>query len=86
MYHANVEPKTRGDCLPGGVNEARPCKWTSCSYHHGSNGSAICVLDVADEGERTLEEVADLIGISKERVRQIEWIAFKKLRRLKVLR
>jgi DnaJ-domain-containing protein 1 len=68
------------------MNEARPCKWASCKYHHGINGSALCVLDVADSGERTLEEVADLIGLSKERVRQIEWIAFKKLRRLKVLR
>ncbi len=26
-------PKTRGDCLPGGCNEARPCQHTRCRYH-----------------------------------------------------
>ena len=26
-------PKTRGDCLAGGVNEARPCVWSSCRHH-----------------------------------------------------
>lgn len=31
-----------------------------------------CVLDVADEGGVTLETVAQIMGITKERVRQIE--------------
>lgn len=26
-------PKTRGDCLPGGCNEVRPCGFISCRYH-----------------------------------------------------
>ena len=26
-------PTHRHDCLPGGVNEARPCPWASCSHH-----------------------------------------------------
>ena len=26
-------PVTRGDCLPGGCNEARPCPWVSCKHH-----------------------------------------------------
>lgn len=26
-------PKTRGDCLPGGCNEARPCPFVSCRHH-----------------------------------------------------
>lgn len=26
-------PMTRRDCLPGGVNEQRPCPWVSCSHH-----------------------------------------------------
>lgn len=29
----HVRPQTRGDCLPGGCNEARPCPWVSCAYH-----------------------------------------------------
>lgn len=26
-------PTTRGDCLPGGVNEMRPCPWARCRWH-----------------------------------------------------
>ena len=26
-------PKTRGDCLAGGINEARPCVWSACRHH-----------------------------------------------------
>lgn len=26
-------PTTRGDCLPGGRNCARPCPWVSCNHH-----------------------------------------------------
>ena len=26
-------PRTRGDCLPGGCNGARPCPWVSCKAH-----------------------------------------------------
>lgn len=26
-------PKTRGDCLPGGCNEARPCPFVGCKHH-----------------------------------------------------
>ena len=26
-------PHTRGDCLPGGCNEERPCPWVTCKWH-----------------------------------------------------
>jgi DNA-directed RNA polymerase sigma subunit (sigma70/sigma32) len=41
---------------------------------------------VADAGEHTLEEVADIMVISRERVRQIEWKALRRLKHLSVLR
>jgi hypothetical protein len=43
-----------------------------------------CALDVADRSRgsgRTLEEVADVWGITRERVRQIEAVAMRKLHR-----
>lgn len=39
-----------------------------------------CALDLAEDGPRTLEQVADLMGMSKERARQIEGIAMAKMR------
>ena len=43
-------PRTRGDCLAGGCNAARPCPWVSCEHHaiHGALGVQGRVLD--DDG------------------------------------
>ena len=46
-----------------------------------------CSLDVAADGEAmTLEAVGELTGIGRERVRQVEEIALRKLKRLPVAR
>lgn len=31
--NSHLRPKLRGDCLPGGANECRPCVWVSCRHH-----------------------------------------------------
>jgi hypothetical protein len=38
-----------------------------------------CILDLAEEGPRTLDEVGELMNLTRERVRQIEARAVKKL-------
>lgn len=38
-----------------------------------------CALDVADRGEHQLHEIANMMGITKERTRQIEFRALRKL-------
>ena len=78
-------PATRGDCPT-----FRPCPYYTCRYNlqttvhkytcrikeqHDS-----CALDIADKGEHTLEEVGEYMGITRERVRQIEEMALHKLR------
>lgn len=42
--------------------------------------SETCVLDVAQRGEITLEEVGNLMNITRERVRQIEKLGFELMR------
>ena len=75
-----MKPRTRGDCLAG----PRPCPWTGCRYHLASDVrgplSESCALDVAGRGGATLEEVGNLLGVSRERIRQIEGTALEKLR------
>lgn len=40
-----------------------------------------CALDVADQGAVTLEEVAEYLGVTRERVRQVEEQALTKVKR-----
>lgn len=64
-----VEPQPEG-----------PCAHRECRYHLAHRGywehevapSRDCSLDVANEGPHTLDEVADALGVSAERVRQLE--------------
>jgi hypothetical protein len=79
---------TRGDCEGG----HRPCPLVSCRHHLAVDefgagtlhvfeiGTPSCSLDVADDGAHTLEEVAAVLGVTRERVRQIESIALRSLR------
>jgi hypothetical protein len=67
---------------------AKRCVQVSCRYHlsHPDPGgrplspTRDCALAVANEGPRTLEEIAQLLGMTRERVRQIEEAAIAKLR------
>ena len=75
-------PVTRGDCLDG----PRPCPWRACRYHLGcevrgkGNGES-CALDLADRGGISMAEVAAALGVSKQRIEQIEAAALAKLNR-----
>lgn len=70
------------------------CTHTECRYHLAHRGywehrlepTRDCSLDVAREGPRTLEEVAAILGVSAERVRQIEERAIKQLRHNQTLK
>jgi transcriptional regulator with XRE-family HTH domain len=88
---ADIErPRTRGEC----ADVPRPCPWASCRHSllvdidaHGHahevtlpETSTACALDIADGGESTLEDIAELAGVTRERIRQIEAKAFDVIR------
>jgi hypothetical protein len=64
------------------------CSHTDCRYHLANRGywehhlrpTRDCSLDVANEGPHTLDEVAAVLGVSGERVRQIEEEAIEHLK------
>ena len=86
------EPPPRAQCKDG----PRPCKYLACRYHLATNvnrsGSISvinglqesCSLDIAEKGSHTLEEVGSFLGITRERVRQIEKAALSKLKEIQV--
>jgi hypothetical protein len=41
-----------------------------------------CALDVADRGGTTLEEVGDILTLTRERIRQVEVLGLQKLRQV----
>jgi hypothetical protein len=46
-----------------------------------SHDGPTCALDVAEAGGLTLEEVGNIIGVTRERVRQMQVRALEKLRK-----
>lgn len=74
-------PRTRAECRDG----ARPCPHQQCEHHLADTapqgpGLPSCVLDVAEQGGLTLDEVGQILGVSRERVRQIETAALRSAR------
>jgi hypothetical protein len=86
-------PLTRAGCIDG----PRPCPHLTCRYHlwpevkqDSGKGNKVklqplpdesCVLDVADSGPCTLERMGSLLGVTRERARQIESSVLQKLSR-----
>lgn len=93
--HVPERPRTRGDCVGG--ERPCPwvgCKW-HLAIDVSRNGSIkhnwpdvepgewlnSCALDAADHGGLTVEQVAELMNVTRERVRQVEMIAMTNLMR-----
>lgn len=96
IYPANVNrPKIRGDCIDGQrpcpfVSCAHHL-YLDESYSGGVTLNfphlevdelrETCALDVADRGGETLEHVGEFMGITRERIRQLQELALARLRR-----
>ena len=87
----NIYKVTRGACrkLPGPCPHA-VCRFNLTSERRDSRGAKpaeihlpvvreACALEAAEQGGMTLEEIAMRLSLTRERVRQIELGALKKL-------
>ena len=87
-----IAPLTRGECAAWTL----PCRLTRCRYHldHDTRKGGRhtlkplrrravhenCSLNVADAGPHTFAEIAEVTGLTRERMRQVEDGALRKLR------
>jgi hypothetical protein len=90
-YPDDIErPKTRGECENGERPcPFVSCKWHLYLHVNPTSGSIhltyptlevdeiaeTCALDIADRGGSVLEYVADVLNLTRERIRQIEIMA-----------
>lgn len=80
-------PVVRDPVVRSACPTARPCPRPQCRLHLGDVGDAhvdmthSCALDLAEAGPLTLQEVGNAMGVSRERVRQLEEMAIAKIRR-----
>ena len=83
-------PVTRGDCLSGGSNAARPCPWVSCRYHlalgvdeHTGNIKLVFPdVDVADMATTCVLDVADEGGDTLEGVGRLLNLTRERIRQI----
>lgn len=92
MTTLNLYRTTNGQCR----TVAGPCQHTECRYHMDNTGdvgvhvarasskrvtSEACALDAAEHGPLKLDEIGERLGVTRERVRQIEKQAREKIAR-----
>lgn len=96
LVEVSTPPRTRADCEKGPrpcpwlacrynlAPDAKRADHESRQFEtrRSAGVTDTCALDVADRGEHTLEEVGELLGMTKERARQIEERGLAKFRRL----
>lgn len=86
---APARPRTRGDCLPGGCNNQRPCPWVSCAHHLAVDvvlGQVVEHFDVTDpanaERPTCALDVADGGGVTFEEAGEIQGVTRERIRQI----
>jgi hypothetical protein len=79
-----ARPQTRADC----TNGPRPCPWATCRYHLATEATQdvlemehSCALDLASDGTRSVADIAELLGVSRQTVNVTLQRAMEKVRK-----
>jgi len=74
LYFPNFEVKFPCFSLPFTCNKTNCCYWEKTIPEYGN-----CTIRIANKGEHKLERLSEILGITRERVRQIEASALRHL-------
>jgi DNA-directed RNA polymerase specialized sigma subunit len=66
-------------CFAEHKKNAAECNNTECKYWIKNAEKSNCVLIMAEDGPKTLQEIGDLFGVTRMRICQIEKLIFRKL-------
>ena len=69
-------------CFNVHKNYSKNCNNTSCRYWHNLEESNNCIINKSNNNPHTLQEIGNILGITRMRVCQIEKIIIKKLKNM----
>ena len=67
-------------CFNVHKNYSKNCSNTSCRYWHDLEESNNCIINKSNNNPHTLQEIGDILGITRMRVCQIEKRILKKIK------
>lgn len=73
----DIHEETDGRCIL--APSLRACDYCRHSLPVQPDGTERCVLVLSNQGPYTLEEIGQMMGLTRERIRQIEQSALHKL-------
>ena len=73
---------TKETCFNAYKNNKKSCNKKKCRYWHDLNSSNNCIINKCNEKTHTLQEIGDILEITRMRVCQIEKKSIESLKKI----